>query len=92
MKIPVPEASDSSSLNSPQPLGDQLPDDLTRRGVVVLGGRTLDSDPSSFGIVIFRAGSQAAAEGIMRGDPAVSAGIFRAELFPHSVALMEGKP
>lgn len=28
--------------------------DLTRRGVVVLAGRTLNSDPSSFGIVIFR--------------------------------------
>ncbi|MFN2386744.1 MAG: YciI family protein [Thermoanaerobaculia bacterium] len=65
---------------------------LTRRGVIILAGRTLNSDPSSFGIVIFRAESQAAAEKIMRGDPAVSAGIFRAELFPYSVALMEGKP
>ncbi|MBC8647435.1 MAG: hypothetical protein H7X85_09750 [Thermoanaerobaculia bacterium] len=66
--------------------------DLTRRGVVILAGRTLNSDPSSFGIVIFRAESQAAAEKIMRADPAVSAGIFRADLFPYSVALMEGKP
>lgn len=66
--------------------------DLTRRGVVILAGRTLNDDPSAFGIIIFRAESQAAAEKIMRGDPAVSAGIFRAELFPYSVALMEGKP
>ena len=34
---------------------------LTDQGVVILAGRTLNTDESSFGIVIFRADSEEAA-------------------------------
>ncbi len=44
---------------------------LTRAGVVLLAGRTLNTDPSSFGIVLLRAESEAAARRIMLNDPVV---------------------
>ena len=62
--------------------------ELTERGVVILAGRTLNTDPTSFGIVIFRSDTEAAARVLMEADPAVAGGVFRAELFPYSVALM----
>lgn len=34
---------------------------LTERGVVILAGRTLNTDESSFGIVVFNAASEEAA-------------------------------
>jgi len=48
---------------------------LTARGIGILGGRTLSTDESSFGIVIFRAESEEAARAIMTNDPAVQAGV-----------------
>lgn len=60
---------------------------LTAEGVVTLAGRTLNTDETSFGIVIFLAEDDAAARSIMTSDPAVAAGVFRAELFPYRVAL-----
>jgi uncharacterized protein YciI len=62
--------------------------DLTRKGVVFLAGRTLNTDESSFGIVIFRSPSEEAARGLMGQDPAVEAGVFSAELFPYGLALV----
>ena len=62
--------------------------DLTERGVVLLAGRTLNTDSTSFGIVVFRAESDEAARAIMECDPAVAQGVMRAELFPYSVALL----
>jgi len=63
---------------------------LTEEGVVQLAGRTLTTDYLSFGLVMFRAPDEAAAMAIMQQDPAVQAGIFRAELFPWRVALSSG--
>jgi uncharacterized protein YciI len=60
---------------------------LVEAGCVLLAGRTTNTDESSFGIVIFTAASEEEAGGIMRGDPAVRAGVFAAELFPYRVAL-----
>ena len=60
---------------------------LTRQGAVILAGRTLNTDVSSFGIVIFAAASDAEARALMLADPAVRAGIFCADLFPFRVAL-----
>jgi len=60
---------------------------LTRDGVVLLAGRTLNTDPTSFGIVILEAESDDAARALMENDPAVRASVFRAELFPFGVAL-----
>ena len=65
--------------------------ELTAAGVVILAGRTLNSDPSSFGLVIFNADSVTKAEEIMNGDPAVIRGVMRARLYPYSIALMSSK-
>ncbi len=61
---------------------------LTERGTVILAGRTLNTDESGFGIVIFKAESEDAARAIMSNDPAVQAGVMRARLFPYRIALM----
>ncbi len=60
---------------------------LTDEGVVLLAGRTLHTDSSSFGIVIFEAESDEAARELVESDPAVEASVFRAELFPFGTAL-----
>lgn len=61
--------------------------DLTERGIVLMAGRTLNSDAESFGICVFRAEDEAAARRIMEGDPAVAGGVMSAQLFPYRVAL-----
>lgn len=61
---------------------------LTQMGVVFLAGRTLNTDESSFGIVIFSADSEDEARSIMQNDPAVQQKVMRAELFPYRVALL----
>jgi uncharacterized protein YciI len=63
---------------------------LVADGTVVLAGRTLNDDATAFGIVIYRAADEAAARAVMDGDPAVRAGVMRAELFPYRIALMAG--
>lgn len=62
--------------------------ELVEQGVVILAGRTQNTDPSSFGIVIFNAESDAAAEAIVAGDPAVAQHVMRADLFPYRIALL----
>jgi uncharacterized protein YciI len=64
---------------------------LTQEGVVHLAGRTLTDDYAGFGITIFEAESQQAAEKIVRDDPAVAQRVMRAELYPFRAALV-GKP
>ena len=61
---------------------------LTTEGVVLLAGRTLNTDYSTFGIVILRAESEAAARLVMLNDPAVKKRIMRAELYPYRIALL----
>jgi len=63
--------------------------DLAQQGVVILAGRTLNTDPSSFGIIIFLADSEAIAQAIMQNDPAVQQGVMHAELFPYRIAIFE---
>jgi uncharacterized protein YciI len=53
---------------------------LTERNVVILAGRTLTSDETSFGIVILRA----------QNDPAVKERVMHAVLYPYRVALLGG--
>ena len=62
--------------------------DLNDRGVVIVAGRTLNTDDSSLVIVIFQTESAEAAQALMRSDPAVKNGVMRAELFPYWIALM----
>jgi len=61
---------------------------LTEKGVMILVGRTQNKDESTFGIAIFEAEDDSAARAIMESDPAVRAGVMRAELYPYQVALM----
>ena len=60
---------------------------LTSDGVVILAGRTQNTDNSSFGIVLFNAGTVEEAREIMLNDLAVKNNVFRAELFPYKMAL-----
>jgi len=79
---PTPEESDTVSRHF------NYLKDLTEKGVMILVGRTLNTDVNSFGICIFEAEDESAARNIMESDPAVMAGVMRAELFPYRVALM----
>jgi uncharacterized protein YciI len=63
---------------------------LADEAVVILAGRTLTTDEHSFGIVIFRAESDDDARHVVENDPAVKAGVMRAELNPYRIALMSG--
>lgn len=67
-------------------------EDLADRGVVRLAGRTQNNDPSSFGIVIFRADSPEDARRIMAEDPAVAAGVMSGDLYPYRVAVTASGP
>lgn len=61
---------------------------LTRQGVALLVGRTLNLDPSNFGMCLFRADSEVEANAVMNNDPAVKAGIFKATLFPFRLVFL----
>jgi uncharacterized protein YciI len=61
---------------------------LTADGVMILVGRTLNTDASTFGIAIFTAETEEEARAIMLADPAVANGVMRAELFPYRIALL----
>jgi uncharacterized protein YciI len=61
--------------------------ELTERGVVLMAGRTLTADESTFGIVVLVAATEADAESVMNDDPAVKHGVMRARLFPFRIAL-----
>ena len=60
---------------------------ITKDGVVILAGRTQNTDYSSFGIVLFNAETIQAAREIMLNGTAVTNNVFRAELFPYKMAL-----
>ena len=62
--------------------------DLTEKGVMILAGRTQNSDESTFGIAIFEAEDESAARTIMENNPAVTGGVMSATLYPFKVALM----
>lgn len=64
---------------------------LLEKGVLILAGRTLNDDESTFGITILNAENKDIAQQIMRDDPAVREGVMRAELFPYRVALISEK-
>lgn len=61
----------------------------TEQKRVILAGRTLNPDESSFGIVIFLATTKTEALEYMNQDPAVKHGIMTAKLFPYRVALIQ---
>ena len=59
----------------------------TAAGKVILAGRTREPGDKTFGLVIFEAENDAAAQRFMDSDPAVVAGIMTASLHPYAVAL-----
>jgi uncharacterized protein YciI len=61
---------------------------LAEQGTVILAGRTLNTDESSFGIVILEVASEAEAQTLIDSDPAVQNGVMKAKLYPYRVALM----
>ena len=63
---------------------------LLDEGVLVMAGRTLNTDSSSFGIIILNADSEQVAKQLMDNDPAVKSSVMKAQLFPYRVALMSG--
>ena len=60
---------------------------LTEDGVVILAGRTQNTDYSSFGNVLLKAETIDVAREIMLNDPAVKNKVFRAELYPYKTSL-----
>jgi uncharacterized protein YciI len=64
---------------------------LLEKGELILAGRTLNTEGSTFGIVILNAETEEAAREIVANDPAVRESVMRAELFPYRVALISEK-
>jgi uncharacterized protein len=62
--------------------------EATRQGKVILAGRTEEPLDKTFGIVVFEAASDEAANEFMQADPTVAAGVMTAVLHPYSVALL----
>ena len=62
---------------------------LHKEGRVLMAGRTLNADPSQFGIVVFEAASEEEARELMEADDAVKEKIMTAQLFPFRVALIK---
>jgi uncharacterized protein YciI len=58
-----------------------------KSGQVIIAGRTMEPLDKTFGLVIFEADSETAAQEFMRTDPAVMAGLMNATLHPYAVAL-----
>ena len=58
-------------------------------GTMVLFGRTQTADADTFGIVIFEAADDAAAELVMLADPALAEGCMTARLQPFLIAGMK---
>ncbi len=63
--------------------------DLMEKGIVILVGRTQNTDYSSFGIAIFNAESEEQARRVVQDDPVVKNRVMRAELFPYRFALLK---
>jgi len=66
-------------------------ENLVANGIVLMAGRTLNTDERTFGIVVFMTRSELEARELMNGDPAVKKGLMKAELFPFTVALWSSK-
>lgn len=58
----------------------------TSQGIVLLAGPCLDQ---TFGVVVFSAESEAAAQAFMLDDPSVKSNVMMAELHPLKVSLMK---
>src|SRR5262245_4052121 len=66
--------------------------DAAKSGELILAGRTQEPGNKTFGIVIFRASDEAAAQKFMESDPAVVAKLMTAELHPFSMHVQRKAP
>lgn len=57
-------------------------------GTVRLAGRTDTTGPETFGICIFECPDTASAHAFTASDPAVAAGVFKAEIRPFRIAVV----
>ena len=64
---------------------------LMEKGILILAGRTQNTDYSSFAICIFKAESEEEARTIVQNDPVVKNRVMRAELFPYKIALLKAE-
>jgi uncharacterized protein YciI len=62
--------------------------ELMVQNKLILAGRTLNMDESTFGIVILQTSTEEEAKRLMELDPAVKENVMTAELFPYKIALM----
>lgn len=60
---------------------------LMDEGLLIIAGRTLNTDYSAFGIAVFEARDDAHMRQITQDDPGVAQRLFRAEWFPYRIAL-----
>lgn len=65
---------------------------LAEAGRLFMAGRTLNTDASSFGIALYEARDDDAAQAVLRDDPAVREGVMRGEVLPFRAALWAGDP
>jgi uncharacterized protein YciI len=63
---------------------------LVDQGIVLLVGHT-DGTRDGFGLAIFRADDLEQAERLVAADPAVAAGVLRAEVHPFVVTMHAGR-
>jgi uncharacterized protein len=59
---------------------------LKAAGILILAGRTQE-ETGTWGITIFEAPDEASARAVMETDPAVSARVMSATLYPYAVAV-----
>lgn len=62
---------------------------LTKQGVIIFSGHSLNQDDTGFGIIVVRAESEAAARKIIDEDQLVKAGWVRGTVFPFQVITSE---
>jgi uncharacterized protein YciI len=67
-------------------------EEAIKSGQLILAGRTMEAGDKTFGIPIFEAADEAAAQKFMESDPAVEAHVMTAELHPFAVVLERKNP
>ncbi|MGD8190429.1 YciI family protein [Brevibacillus ginsengisoli] len=63
---------------------------LSQEGKVVLAGRTLVMDESTFGIVILEVDEEEEGRSIMENDPAIKYNLMTSSFYPYHIAIIRG--
>jgi uncharacterized protein YciI len=62
---------------------------LTKEGVIIFSGHSLNMDETGFGLIVVRAESETAARKVIDEDQLVKAGLVRGTVFPFQVITSE---